>query len=241
MKEKAVLITVTHDPEGKNSKLFKTHYYLFQEIYSKIYLTISDETSKEFIQEVQNREIEYRVIPKKGVADARREALKLSLRGDGQYYHYCDLDRILTWASSYPEELQQLVTSIPNYHYLIIGRTERAMRTHPLEWIKTEEITNQIFSLELGKETDITAGSCAFSRECAVLIQSHSRALMTDAEWAMIAKRIGDYQIDHVEVDGLKYQEDVNGVTREMSYSDRWFNRLRLSCIISETARNTGK
>lgn len=113
MKEKSVLITVTHDPEGKNIELFKTHYRVFHIIYSKIYLTISDETSLEFIQEVQKREIEYRIIPKKGVATARREVLKLSLSGDGQYYHYCDLDRLLTWASSYPEELYQLVTSIP--------------------------------------------------------------------------------------------------------------------------------
>lgn len=114
------------------------------------------------------------------------------------------------------------------------------MRTHPLEWIKTEEITNQIFSLELGEKTDITAGSCAFSRECAELIRSHSRTLMTDAEWAMIAKRIGYYQIDHVEVEGLQYHETVNGIEGGIIDADRWFNRLRLSFIISETARNTG-
>lgn len=38
------------------------------------------------------------------------------------------------------------------------------MSTHPVQGVETENITNKICSLELGKEVDITAGSCSFSR-----------------------------------------------------------------------------
>lgn len=241
MTGKPSLITVTHDPGGKNLALFQTYHRILCNIYSNVYLTVSEETSPEFIKEIQLSKVKHRVITKKGVAEARREVLRLALEENSKSFHYCDLDRVLTWISSYPEELKRVVSSLSTYDYLIIGRTERAMSTHPMEWVKTEEITNKIFSLELGKKADITAGSCTFSRNCAVLIERYSRALMTDAEWPMIAKRIGDFQIDYVEVEGLQYHETVNGVAEGISDADRWFNRLRLSYIISDSARNTGK
>lgn len=241
MKGKPVLITVTHDPDGKNLALFQTYQHVLYKIYSNVYITVSDETSPEFIKEIQLSKFKHRIIPEKGAAEARREVLRLALEESSQSFHYCDLDRMLTWISSSPEELKRVVTSLATYDYLIIGRTERAKNTHPIEWVKTEEITNEIFSLELGKKADVTAGSCAFSSECAALIERYSRALMTDAEWPMIAKRIGDFQIDYVEVEGLQYHETVNGVAKGISDADRWFNRLRLSYIISDSARNTGK
>ncbi len=42
-------------------------------------------------------------------------------------------------------------------------------------------------------------------------------------------------------VEGLEYHEDINSVTREMSRSESWLSRLKLSLIISETACNVGK
>jgi hypothetical protein len=60
---------------------------------------------------------------------------------------------------NYEWELKNVVQDIPNYHYLILGRTERALKTHPVEWIETEKITNKIFSLEIGQDVDVTAGS----------------------------------------------------------------------------------
>ena len=113
--------------------------------------------------------------------------------------------------------------------------------THPIEWIETERITNQIFSLEVGKEVDITAGSCAFSLRSAEYINCYSKARMTDAEWAMIIWRMAKNQLDYRAVEGLEYREDINGVNRNVSESDKWFNRLKLSLIISETAREVGR
>jgi hypothetical protein len=126
---------------------------------------------------------------------------------------------------------------IPSHNYLIMGRTERALCTHPTEWIVTERITNRIFSMELGKEADVTAGSCAMS----LLILQHSQQLTTDAEWPMIVHRIGKMEADYLPVEGLEYIEETNADMKYKSEPERWFARLRASYSISESAIKTGK
>ncbi|WP_391205118.1 hypothetical protein [Psychrobacillus sp. L4] len=235
------LVTVTHDPEGRNIKIFKELQHALEEIYSELFITISDESSLDLIKEIEKSKFKYKIIPKNGAAYARRKALKFALAGKSQHYHYCDFDRLLTWGKNHLTELKRVVKDIPNHDYLIIGRTERAMNTHPIEWVETEKITNRIFSLELGKEADVTAGSCAFSKVCADFINLYSKEKMTDAEWAMIAYRITKRQVDYRAVEGLEYLEEINGLNRNVSESDRWFSRLKLSLIISETAMKIGK
>lgn len=235
------LITVTHDPKGRNVKLFKELKNVFEDIYSELFITISEETSAELIEELENSKFKTKIISKLGVAHARRQSLSLGLTSEAQYFHYCDFDRLLTWVKNHSSELRKTVGVIPKYDYLIIGRTERATQTHPDEWLETEKITNKICSLELGKVVDITGGSCSFSRKAGNYINKYSKEKMTDAEWAMIAHRLAGLNVNYIPVEGLEYHEDINSVTREMSRSASWLSRLKLSLIISETACNVGK
>lgn len=235
------LICVTHDPVGKNTNLINKLGSSLNEIYQDIYITVSEETNKDLIDKLEENGFKIKVIPKKGAAHARREVLKFGLTGSNQYFHYCDFDRLLTWADRYGNELKSIVAEIPNSDYLILGRTERAFNTHPIEWVETEKITNKIFSLELGLEADITAGSCGFSRQSAQVIANNSKDKMTDAEWAMIVHRIGKMKVDYKAVEGLEYREEVNGYTRQITDSEKWFGRVKLCYIISESAINTGK
>lgn len=235
------LICVTHDPIGKNINLIKKHSPLLNKIYKDLFITVSEETNKDLIDELEKSRFNVEIIPKKGAAHARREVLKFGLTGCNQYFHYCDFDRLLTWADKYGDELKNTVNEIPNYDYLIFGRTERALNTHPIEWILTEKITNKIFSLELGQEADVTAGSCGFSRQSGKLILDNSKDKMTDAEWPMIIHRIGKMKVGYRSVEGLEYREDVNGYTRQIDDSEKWFGRVKLCYLISESAINTGK
>lgn len=235
------LICVTHDPTGKNINFVKSLSPLLSEIYKDLFITVSEETDKDLIDELKINKFNVKVIPKKGAAHARREVLKWGLTGSNEYFHYCDFDRLITWVDTYGNELKNTVSEIPNHDYIIIGRTLRAFNTHPIEWIETEKITNKIFSLELGQEADVTAGSCGFSRQSAKLISDNSKDKMTDAEWPMIVYRIGKKRVDYIAVDGLEYREDVNGYSRTINDSSKWFGRVRLCYIISESAINTGK
>ncbi|GAA0339900.1 hypothetical protein GCM10008967_32850 [Bacillus carboniphilus] len=238
---KVALITVTHDPLGKSLHLFKKVKQELEEVYSELFITISEESSLELIKEMKKSRFKVKVIPKKGAAHARREVLQFGLSGESQFFHYMDFDRLLTWSNNHLGELRDVVEEMPKHKYLIIGRTARAMKTHPTEWIETEKVTNKICSLELGKTVDITAGSCSFSRSNAELIHAYSKEKMTDAEWAMSAYRVGKCDISYMAVDGLEYHEEINGVTRDLTETEKWLGRLRLSLIISETAYSVGK
>lgn len=237
---KVALIVVTHDPNGKNIELFNELRVHIESIYSELFIAVSEESSTDFIETMQQSDFKTKIIPKKGAGTARREVVKFGLSGQSDYFHYCDFDRLLTWCKYYLNELKTIVSYIPKYDYQILGRTERALNTHPVEWVETEKITNKICSIELGKDVDITAGSCTFSRKCAELINQFSKDKMTDAEWAMIVKRIGGFQVNYLPVDGLEYHEETNGITRQISDSEKWLSRLRLSLIIGESAIRTG-
>ncbi|WP_316570842.1 hypothetical protein [Neobacillus sp. YIM B06451] len=238
---KVALITVVHDPSGKKIELFKQLQNDLESIYAELFIAISDQSSAELIEVMEGSRFNVKVIPKKGAAEARREAVKFGLTGVCGHFHYCDFDRLLTWGKKHLDELKQIVQRIPDYGYLILGRTERAMETHPVEWKETERITNKIVSLELGQEVDITAGSCAFSRKNAEYIKKYSNGKMTDAEWVMIARRIAKSDIGYLPVEGLEYHEDTNGISRKISEAEKWLGRLELSYVISETAVRTGK
>lgn len=238
---KLALFTVTHDPTGRNIPLFIELQKKLEALYYELFITVSEESSVDLIKVLENSNFKVKIIPKKGAAHARREALKFGLTGQSDYFHYCDFDRLLTWGKNHLDELKNLAFNIPSHDYLILGRTERAMLTHPIEWIETERITNKICSLELGKDVDITAGSCSFSRKCAEYIIQYSKERMTDAEWAMIAFRIAKLNIDYASVEGLEYHEETNGILSDISNSEKWLSRLNLSLIISETAVKVGK
>lgn len=229
------LITVIHDIEGKCLRVFNKAKDKFKKLYENVYITVSEETSVKLREELIKNGFKVKIIPKKGAANARREVLKFGLSGGEEYFHYCDFDRILTWIDNYYLELIDIVNSIHHYNYLILGRTPRAFNTHPIEWIETEKITNKIFSIETSLDADITDGSCGFSRECGQCISENSQDKMTDGEWPMIVYRIMEKDISYKAVEGLEYIEDVNGYSKEVKDSDKWFVRLRLSYIISES------
>lgn len=235
------LLTVVHDPNGMNIELFKKVKKDIEDIYGELFITISNETASKFVKEIERSRFNVKIIPKQGAAHARREVVSFGLTGKSDYYHYCDFDRLLTWGQNHLDELKTIVSDIPNHDYLILGRTERARNTHPLEWIETEKITNKIFSIEFGQTVDITAGSCSFSKQSAEIINKYSKEKMTDAEWAMIISRMAKLRVDYSAVEGLEYHEDTNGITRNRSESERWLDRLQLSLLISETAYRTGK
>lgn len=233
------LLCTLHDREGESLEAYLEVKGLLKDLYQDIYLTASDVTDKQMIDLLKEDGIKINIIPAEGAGNARREVVRFGLTGENSHFHYCDFDRILTWASNYPRELEEMVPIIEASNYLIIGRTIRAFQTHPMAWRETEKISNKIFSMELGKKVDITAGSCGFSRNAAEIITSYSKDKMTDAEWPMLVYRKADLEVDYIAVEGLEYCHDLNRVKREMDTSQSWLGRLRLAYLISDSAVNT--
>jgi len=124
--------------------------------------------------------------------------------------------------------------------YLIIGRTEVAFQTHPEEWQVTETVSNKMMALQLGKEVDITAGSCMLSKRAIDYIIKYSKCRMTDGEWPMIIKTFTDLNIDYVAVNGLIYVNKLNQ-DNVIDPIKSWAIRLELSYIISQSILKLAK
>ncbi|WP_143522477.1 hypothetical protein, partial [Pseudomonas sp. 2822-17] len=66
------LITVTHDPKGKNVELFNELKSGIEGIYSELFITISEESSTKLIDALEDSLFNTKIIPKLGAANARR-------------------------------------------------------------------------------------------------------------------------------------------------------------------------
>ncbi len=188
------------------------------------------------------------------VGDSRRMALRAALEGTPGHIHFIEMDRVLQWAGSHPEELRRVVGEIPGHDFLVIGRTSRAFGTHPHSQRETEGLTNRVCSLILGRMLDITAASRGISQEAARLILRYSKAMYfgTDSEWPIIIHCRSDMPIGHVEVDGLGFEdwlkrqeevEEAGGLDAWKRAKDgdpaAWLHRIRIAQDISEAALRT--
>ncbi len=231
--KQVALTCITHDPTGS---LLSTIKELKEELlnlnYDKKYITISNVTPKEIVKELEECNFHINIVEKLGVGNARRDSLKFVSNYD--YYHYCDFDRLLTWIKEYPAELNSFIHNIVDVDYLIIGRTEKAFQTHPEEWQVTESVSNKIMSLQLEKQVDITAGSCALSKRAIDYIIKYSKCRMTDGEWPMIINTFTDFNISYITVEGLKYVNKLNQ-DNIVDPIKAWSTRLELSYIISQS------
>ncbi|MED0989461.1 hypothetical protein [Bacillus nitratireducens] len=233
--KQVALTCITHDPTGGLLAAIKE---LKEELlnlnYDEKCITISNVTPREIVKELEECNFHINIVEKSGVGSARRDSLNFVSNYDHDYYHYCDFDRLLTWIKEYPAELNSFIQNIVDVDYLIIGRTETAFQTHPEEWQVTETVSNKIMSLQLGKEVDITAGSCALSKRAINHIIKYSKCRMTDGEWPMIINTFTDFNIGYMAVDGLKYVNKLNQ-DNIMDPIKAWSTRLELSYIISQS------
>ncbi len=228
------LLATIHDKNGKDLGLMRDGINTLIQIYDEVIFTISEVTCSAYIGELsQIPNCSFIVIPAKGAGDARRNVLKLALeKSHCDFFHCCDFDRILTWLNYDKKELYDLKCTIVKTDFLIIGRTATAFNCHPKSWIETEKITNTVASLALNMKVDITAGSCAMSRNAGMLIIKNSKAKMTDGEWPMIIHKLSSMDIDYIAVEGLKYIEDINSCKSPSSEINQWIGRVNLESII---------
>jgi len=252
-------ISILHDPSGVLTEHLRRHLHSLSRLYSGLYVVATHATHEDSIEELVGQGCVVELQKGGGVGlefagDARRQALRLSVRNGHRHSHFVDLDRIIRWEEKYPDELREVVKLIPKFDFLVIGRTERAYNTHPRTQMETEKLANKVCSLIVGREIDITAASRGISKEAAEIILKHSKAkyFETDSEWPIIIHCKSQMPIEYVRVDGLEYEdwmrhreevERVGGLEewkREIDENPaRWMHRIRFAKGIAETAIST--
>ncbi|GAF88211.1 unnamed protein product [marine sediment metagenome] len=256
--EAVSLATYTHDPGGGLLKAVKERMSLLTDIYDEQFVVVTDATDDVIIAQLEDFgctvAIQEDGVVYERVGDARRMAVSVAADGSRGYMHFVDFDRILQWAGSHPGELRRVVGEIPRHDFLIIGRTQRAMESHPVSQRETERLANKVASLVLGREVDVTATSRGLSPEAArtVLEYSNVKSFETDSEWPVIIQCQSEMRIGYIEVDGLgfedwlQYADDVDaagGLENWKRAKDedpaRWLHRMRLAQMIAEAALAT--
>lgn len=138
----------------------------------------------------------------------RYRALKTALESPAQAVHYADMDRLLRWVETRPDEWRQTVEQVRRADCLVIGRTAAAWETHPRAMFQAEDIINRVFSHLLGQTMDFGAGSKGFSRRAVEFLMANTRperALGADTEWPVLLHRAG-FAVQPVFVDGLDWE-----------------------------------
>src|SRR5947208_6232845 len=79
-----------------------------------------------------------------------RLALRQALATGAPRIHYVDFDRALHWLRRAPRELAAVVRVGRRYPAVIVGRTEKAHRSHHLPLYATEVVANRLLAARLG-------------------------------------------------------------------------------------------
>ncbi len=247
------LVSTLHDPGGRMLEAAERLLGRVADLYEAVVVVPTVDTSPRLLRALAGTTTVAPLAESSGaIGVGRRHALRLGLATGAGHLHYCDLDRLLHWIGSYPEELAAVLESIRQYDYLILGRTRRAFATHPRVQRDTEAITNHAYSIWHGATVDVTAGSCGVSRRAAdrLLRRSTAPTNATDAEWPAIIKLSAGYAVGYLETEGLEFETpDYFGdeiaaagsleewLDRRSKPLDAWIARTRLALESMEALR----
>ena len=237
-------------------------------IYDKTIVVVPFKSDKSLVKTLKRLGVDVILQKREGLGYARKEAIQQALEGRFDYIHFCDYDRILHWAKTYPEELRHIIEQAPKFDFIIFGRTLRAFLSHPPVQVLFETLTNLAYFIVAHDLIDITAMSRAMSHEVARFLVRNMRSQVfscaTDSELPILVKRLVNYlqseqrrmlKIGYVTVEGLEYEDadrylsdiakfsiSLMGWKIRMSYSPRvWKNRAKHFFQISSAAIQTKK
>ncbi len=251
------LVTTLHDSTGWSVGPINETAETLNECYDSCLTVVTVGTKPEVVETL--RETGWTIVEPMSrvgvehITDSRRRVLRASLNRGSDFTHLLDMDRALHWALSYPEELQKVALTIPDHDFLILGRTKRAIDTHPRNQAETEALANRVFSLIVGADMDITAASRGISRKTAEAILSHStgRFFDSDSEWPVILHCLG-FRLGYTEAEGLEWETHLkrstmtlpDGRTVDAKYyyeasPESWVYRLMIAHGIARAAYRT--
>lgn len=204
-----VTLTVTWRPRGELPRLRKLLPWLRQ-VYETIILTLPPVSPPDVVavlHEMAQDEL-LRLVVTEVWSHGRYRSLAEALYAPAATIQYADLDRLLRWAETRPQELLKAVDAARQQDCLIYGRTPVAYRSHPQALYQTEAISNRVVSQFLEHPMDVSAGSKAFSRTAAEFLVANTipgHPFGVDAEWPILLQRAG-FRVDYLEVDGLDWE-----------------------------------
>lgn len=174
------------------------------------------------------------------VGKHRRAAVGLAATPEASRVLYCDLDHVLRWVEVDRTELERCLEE-PSADFVVIGRSERAMRACPARLRDTEAIVNHIYRLVTGHAWDLMFAVRSMTPAAARVIVDRSTedTIANDVEWPVLAERSG-LSVGYREADGLSYRVprdfDVAHDAHDANPSE-WAHRVELANLQAQTLK----
>lgn len=227
----AILLTITDDKAGQQVEHLDTELF---SLFDKSFVVTTPDTSH-YLLDKMCRFANVAIRLPLGMAQARRDVLKLASRETGHFF-YCDLDRLIYWYNHYREELEDAVKFIHNFDFTTIGRAEKAFQSHP-EWQRdTERVMNRVVDMSSifennNEKFDFFAGARGISDEVARLVLENSREdwAAQDIEWIRLVEFSKMFTMSYYETNGLAYESEYLNMKR----SDEKEINLRIKNLTS--------
>lgn len=235
-----IALASTWHPRGEAQRLARA-WKRISETYCSVSLVVPpDAPCAELADEVGAAREQF--FPAPNWSRGRYEALRMAVESGASAIEYVDMDHLLRWIETRPDEWQKVTETAARTPFLVIGRTRSAYATYPLAIRETERPTNRLFSCIFGQEMDLCVAARGMSRDVACMVQRESTTLEPfggDIEWPAIAFRHG-VGLTYVEVDGLdwesadRYQDAAADSTRQSQLAalydrdpEHWTFRVR--------------
>lgn len=221
------LLTTVHDPQGQMLVVAQQALPVLSDLYGgKMVVEITHNTDIRLHHLLANY-AHVRCNPPGDIATARRLLIHNGLKFyPSAHFHFADFDRLLHWWLRYPDELQRVVSQLSDQPFTVLGRTRRALQTHPFIQRETEQLINRLFALIFHQPIDVLTASRGISNGVARIIEATSKAVGpagVDVEWPILAGWLGP--VAYTATEGLEYESDTFGLRRPAL--DEWHVRWR--------------
>jgi hypothetical protein len=205
------LVSTLHDPAGRLLPFLHRSLPALGG-YPTVSISMTDQSDDRLADTLQDIGAQVEIGPPGVPGEGQRRALATALKAGHSDLFVCDFDRWLHWHDTYPGELASLpgrmALEFPAAWYVCLGRTERALATHPVVQILPETLTNRALSAVTGTRLDATAGA-AWIRSAgaaAILAGSIETSKATDLEWPGLVLAVDGTRVQGAFVEGLEFE-----------------------------------
>ncbi len=207
MTPRVVLAATLHDATGALAGDLRRHLPALRRVYGDLAVATSPTTSPRIIEALQSAGCFAGAPEANERGPLYRLALRSALAHGGDFVHYLDLDRALHWAPR-GRTLAALVRSV-RHDVVLVGRTERAHRSHHRPLFVTETEANRTLAAQAGLRgrVDFLVPSFIVSREACGLLLARSRARSSVIYGELAALLLGlASEVGYVECAGLDWE-----------------------------------
>jgi hypothetical protein len=203
------LAATLHDPPGALAELLDRLLPALQATWRGVAVATSPPTAARMRRRLADAGLHAGTPPGNRRGPLYRLALRAALATGAARVHYLDLDRALHWLVRAPRELRAALRLATAHQLLVLGRTDKAHRSHQLPLYATETLANRLMAARLGVSGRFDLLVPSFVAERAVASRLATRSRARDAgvygEWAALLLGLAS-EVAYLECRGLDWE-----------------------------------